>query len=44
MKRVKTPIFFRTAIFLKSDAVILFIFRDGQEFLKVIMYEILWQI
>ena len=44
MKCVKTPIFFRTAIFLKSDAVILFIFKDGQDFLKVIMYEILWQI
>ena len=43
-RQKKNNIFFRTAIFLKSDAVILFIFRDGQEFLKVIMYEILWQI
>ena len=44
MTCVKTPILFRTAIFLKSDAVIPFIFRDDQDFLKVIMHENLYQI
>lgn len=44
MKYVKTPIIFRIAILVESDAVILFILRDDWAYLKIIMHEILWQI